>query len=88
MENSFLPLSQKLIHALSWTLIHSLWQGLVLAVLTGLVLLTMRKSRPALRYHGLAGLLEPGHWRGAVDEALRIALVNLRAEPAPAAPAK
>ncbi len=57
MENSFMPLSQKLIHALSWTLIHSLWQGMVLAVLTGLLLLTMRKARPALRYNGLAGLL-------------------------------
>jgi TldD protein len=34
--------------------------------------------------HGLAGLLEPGHWKGLVDEALRIALVNLDAVPAPA----
>ncbi|MEL6914156.1 MAG: metalloprotease TldD [Pseudomonadota bacterium] len=34
--------------------------------------------------HGLTGLLEPAHWKGAVDEALRIALVNLRAEAAPA----
>ncbi|WP_207504484.1 M56 family metallopeptidase [Telluribacter humicola] len=52
-----LPLSQKLIQALSWTLLHSLWQGLVLAVLTGGVLLTMRKARPALRYNVLAVLL-------------------------------
>ncbi|WP_247233011.1 M56 family metallopeptidase [Telluribacter sp. SYSU D00476] len=52
-----LPLSQKLIQALSWTLLHSLWQGLVLAVLTGLVLLTLRKARPALRYNALATLL-------------------------------
>lgn len=34
--------------------------------------------------HGLAQLLDPAHWTGAVDEALRIALVNLRAEAAPA----
>ncbi len=34
--------------------------------------------------HGLAGLMEPAHWRALVAEALRIAAVNLRAEPAPA----
>ncbi len=34
--------------------------------------------------HGLAGLLDPAHWKGVTQEALRIALVNLRAEPAPA----
>ncbi len=33
---------------------------------------------------GLIGLIEPDHWQGAAREALRIALVNLRAEPAPA----
>lgn len=33
---------------------------------------------------GLDALLERSHWQGLVDEALRIALVNLRAEPAPA----
>ncbi len=33
---------------------------------------------------GLAGLLEPAHWQASVDEALRIALVNLEAVPAPA----
>ncbi|MFZ5750984.1 MAG: metalloprotease TldD [Pseudomonadota bacterium] len=33
---------------------------------------------------GLSGLLEPGHWQGVAREALRIALVNLRAEAAPA----
>ena len=32
----------------------------------------------------LDGLLEPAHWQGLVREALRIALVNLDAEPAPA----
>ena len=32
----------------------------------------------------LAGLLDPAHWRAEVDEALRIALVNLRSVPAPA----
>lgn len=32
----------------------------------------------------LTGLMEPAHWRRAVDEALRIALVNLRSVPAPA----
>ena len=32
----------------------------------------------------LEGLMEPGHWKPAVDEALRIALVNLRSVPAPA----
>ncbi|WBU63218.1 metalloprotease TldD [Paracoccus aerodenitrificans] len=32
----------------------------------------------------LRGLLEPGYWKAQVAEALRIALVNLRAEPAPA----
>ena len=34
--------------------------------------------------HGLIGLIAPDHWQGAVKEALRIALVNLEAEPAPA----
>jgi TldD protein len=33
---------------------------------------------------GLSLLLEPGHWQGAAREALRIALVNLEAVPAPA----
>ncbi|MDO5604939.1 MAG: metalloprotease TldD [Paracoccus sp. (in: a-proteobacteria)] len=32
----------------------------------------------------LAGLITPAHWKAQVDEALRIALVNLGAEPAPA----
>lgn len=32
----------------------------------------------------LSGLIEPAHWQTLVDEALRIALVNLRAEAAPA----
>lgn len=32
----------------------------------------------------LAGLMEPTHWKPAVDEALRIALVNLRSVAAPA----
>ncbi|MCB6178796.1 metalloprotease TldD [Rhodobacter sp. Har01] len=34
--------------------------------------------------HGLAGLLDPARWKPMVDEALRIARVNLGAEPAPA----
>ena len=34
--------------------------------------------------HGLARLLDPGFWQGLCREALRIALVNLEAEPAPA----
>ncbi|MEM1234053.1 MAG: DNA gyrase modulator, partial [Pseudomonadota bacterium] len=34
--------------------------------------------------HGLTGLMEPAHWQGAVNEALRIACVNLEAEAAPA----
>jgi len=33
---------------------------------------------------GIAGLIDRGHWEGVAREALRIALVNLRAEPAPA----
>ena len=33
---------------------------------------------------GLAGLLQRAHWEGLVREALRIAVVNLSAEPAPA----
>ncbi|SIS76202.1 metalloprotease TldD [Paracoccus saliphilus] len=32
----------------------------------------------------LDGLMEPSHWQASVDEALRIALVNLRSVPAPA----
>lgn len=32
----------------------------------------------------LHSLMEPAHWQSQVDEALRIALVNLRAQPAPA----
>ncbi len=34
--------------------------------------------------HGIAALLEPARWQGMIREALRIALVNLGAEPAPA----
>ncbi|WP_022707722.1 metalloprotease TldD [Paracoccus zeaxanthinifaciens] len=34
--------------------------------------------------HGLTALIEPGHWKPLVDEALRIALVNLRSVAAPA----
>ncbi|PKP85206.1 MAG: metalloprotease TldD [Alphaproteobacteria bacterium HGW-Alphaproteobacteria-2] len=34
--------------------------------------------------HGLGPLMEPSHWQGLVREALRIARVNLAAEPAPA----
>jgi TldD protein len=34
--------------------------------------------------HGLAPLMAPAHWQGLVAEALRIATVNLGAEPAPA----
>ena len=34
--------------------------------------------------HGLAALMAPGYWRAMADEALRIALVNLEAEDAPA----
>ena len=33
---------------------------------------------------GLTGLINPAHWKTAANEALRIALVNLGAEPAPA----
>ncbi len=33
---------------------------------------------------GLSGLLAPAHWQASIDEALRIALVNLEAVPAPA----
>jgi len=32
--------------------------------------------------HALSGMLEPEHWKGQVQEALRIALVNLEAIPA------
>tara|TARA_R110002096_G_scaffold273496_11_gene467421 strand:- start:966 stop:2387 length:1422 start_codon:yes stop_codon:yes gene_type:complete len=34
--------------------------------------------------YGLARLMEPAHWQGVAREALRIALVNLEAVPAPA----
>lgn len=34
--------------------------------------------------HGLAPLMGAGYWQGVAREALRIAVVNLRAEPAPA----
>ncbi len=34
--------------------------------------------------YGLKALLEPGHWQGVAREALRVALVNLEAEAAPA----
>ncbi|PID37069.1 MAG: metalloprotease TldD [Rhodobacterales bacterium] len=34
--------------------------------------------------YGLTGLMEPQHWQSVAREALRIALVNLEAEPAPA----
>ena len=34
--------------------------------------------------HGLAGMLDPAHWKPVVEEAIRIARVNLTAQPAPA----
>ncbi|MCV6593586.1 MAG: metalloprotease TldD [Silicimonas sp.] len=34
--------------------------------------------------HALTGLIDPAHWQGLAREALRIALVNLEAVPAPA----
>ncbi len=34
--------------------------------------------------HGLVGLMDPAHWKPVVDEALRIAVLNLSAIPAPA----
>ena len=34
--------------------------------------------------HGLVGLLDPAHWKPLVAEAIRIARVNLTAQPAPA----
>ena len=34
--------------------------------------------------YGLAVLMDPAHWKAQADEALRIARINLRAEPAPA----
>ncbi len=34
--------------------------------------------------YGLAVLMNPAHWKAQADEALRIARINLRAEPAPA----
>jgi len=34
--------------------------------------------------HGLAGLLDAAHWKPVVEEAIRIARVNLTAQPAPA----
>ncbi|MFN3954431.1 MAG: metalloprotease TldD [Pararhodobacter sp.] len=34
--------------------------------------------------HGLAAMLEPAHWQDVAREALRIAIVNLTARPAPA----
>ena len=34
--------------------------------------------------HGVAALMDPAYWRAQADEALRIALVNLEAEDAPA----
>lgn len=34
--------------------------------------------------HGLEQLMQPDHWKGLIREALRIAKVNLEAEPAPA----
>ena len=34
--------------------------------------------------HGLAGLLDPARWKPMVEEAIRIARVNLTAQPAPA----
>ncbi len=34
--------------------------------------------------YGLSGLMKADHWKGVVQEALRVAVVNLKAEPAPA----
>ncbi|KAA0993676.1 M56 family metallopeptidase [Dyadobacter aurulentus] len=48
---------EKLVQSVCLMLMHSIWQGLIIAVLAGVVLWFTKKSKPALRYNLLAGLL-------------------------------
>jgi beta-lactamase regulating signal transducer with metallopeptidase domain len=49
--------ADKLLQAFCWMLVHSLWIGLLATLLTGLVMMATVRSRPALRYNLVAGLL-------------------------------
>src|ERR1700761_2101228 len=43
--------------AICWTLLHSLWQGALAALFAGIIILCTRKSRAAVRYNLLVGVL-------------------------------
>lgn len=49
--------SERLLHALSWTLLHSLWQGALVAFLAGILFWGAANWNANLRYNILLGLL-------------------------------
>lgn len=49
--------SERLLHALSWTLLHSLWQGALVALLAGILFFGAVNLSARIRYNLLLGLM-------------------------------
>lgn len=49
--------SDRLLHALSWTLLHSLWQGAIIAFIAGLLFFGTGNLNARIRYNLLLGLM-------------------------------
>lgn len=49
--------SDRLLHALSWTLLHSLWQGAIVALCAGILFFGTAYLSARIRYHLLLGLM-------------------------------
>lgn len=49
--------SERLLHALSWTLLHSLWQGAIVAFIAGLLFFGTGNLNARIRYNLLLGLM-------------------------------
>lgn len=49
--------SDRLLHALSWTLLHSLWQGAIVAFIAGLLFFGTGNLNARIRYNLLLGLM-------------------------------
>lgn len=49
--------SDRLLHALSWTLVHSLWQGAIIAFLAGILFFGTGNLNARIRYNLLFGLM-------------------------------
>ena len=49
--------SDRLLHALSWTLLHSLWQGAIVALCAGVLFFGTAYLSARIRYNLLLGLM-------------------------------